>query len=79
MKLAFIYFADLTIEADGKLSDETGALVTVEDLVDGFGVVGGGFDDFAFAELELHAVKGDALVDGGSVVADDTFHAVLDR
>jgi hypothetical protein len=42
------------------------------------GVVGGGLDDLAFAELELHAVEGDALVDGGGVVADDAFDAVFD-
>ena len=69
---------DLAIEADGEFADVAGSFVGVEDAVDGFGVVSGGLDDFAFGEFEADAVEGDALVDGGGVVGDDPFDGVAD-
>src|SRR5690606_26905245 len=70
---------DLRIEANGKLADVAGALVGVEDFVDGLGVVGRRLVDLALTELEFDVVGGDTLVDRGGVVADDALYRIPHR
>jgi hypothetical protein len=56
------------IEGDGELTDEAGAAVGIEDLVQALGVVRGGLDDLALAEDEADILERDALVDGRAVI-----------
>ena len=68
---------DFAIKANGKLANVASAFVAIEDLIDSCRVVGCSVNDLTFGKLQLHAVKGDALINRRRIVADHALHAVL--
>ena len=62
------WLLNVRIETKGELADKACSRVGVQNLVEPFGVVCGGIDDFAILELEPHILKPRAGVERGSVV-----------
>ena len=70
------------IKSDGELTNVARPRITVQNLVQSLrrlGRIGLGSDHFALAELQPNIIEGRSEVDGGSVVLNDAFDAVLDR
>ena len=73
------WLRDVGIEPDGEFADVACAGIGIEDLVQALGIVGRGFDNFAFLEYEPDVVEGGAKIHGRGVVLDDALDAVFDR
>ena len=75
----FHRFQDIRIYADGKLPKITGSFVGIQQLVDPFGVVGGGLYNLAVFDFEADVFVGETLLFTGGVVGDIAVHGVLHR
>src|SRR5260370_40968920 len=70
---------NVRIESERELADVARSGVGIEDLVELFGLIAGGLNDFALPKIETNPVEGNALINCRRVERDMAFDRAFYR